>query len=134
SSEAYGLGEDGQQIVRETLANYAWYGEDDFTGGTHPVGKDGKNRANAFGFYDMHGSVCEWCSDWYGEGYYQSCKGTEGASVENPRGSDAGESRMLRGGSWLNESAACRSAFRGYGHPTERIGLVGFRIVAPVAP
>jgi formylglycine-generating enzyme required for sulfatase activity len=68
---------------------------------TTPVGK---YPANAWGLYDMHGNVWEWCSDWYGE--YPA------GSLTNPSGPATGSIRIVRGGSWLDDAVYCRSANR----------------------
>ncbi|MGA1840690.1 MAG: SUMF1/EgtB/PvdO family nonheme iron enzyme [bacterium] len=91
---------------------------------TTPVGS---YPPNAWGLYDMHGNVWEWCQDWYGEGYYNECnqKGT----VENPAGPEKGSPRVLRGGSWGRSAQRCRSAHRNYDMPANRDSYVGFRLV-----
>ena len=58
STTAYSFGDD-----RRELLNFAWYSENS-NERTHPVGT---RAANAFGLYDMHGNVSEWCSDWMGK-------------------------------------------------------------------
>jgi len=84
---------------------------------TTPVGK---YPANAWGLYDMHGNVREWCSDWYGE--YPA------GSLTNPSGPATGSDRVYRGGSWRNDAVRCRSAFHeGYG-PSNRLYDLGFRV------
>jgi len=81
----------------------------------------GSNGPNAFGLYDMHGNVEEWCLDWYGA--YPT------GSVVNPSGSPTGSYRVLRGGCWGGNASYCRSAYRYGNYPTSRYGLIGFRVV-----
>jgi formylglycine-generating enzyme required for sulfatase activity len=82
--------------------------------------------ANAFGLYDMHGNVFEWCQDWWHESY-------EGAPTDGSawlaHEEDAEEKRVLRGGSWIDYPAYCRSANRGRLAPDLINLYVGFRVV-----
>jgi formylglycine-generating enzyme required for sulfatase activity len=84
----------------------------------------GSYRANAFGLYDMHGNVWEWCSDWYDKNYYS----TSAASGPDPTGPSVGSYRVLRGGSWDSTAAYCRAARRLEGVPTHRRNRDGFRL------
>ncbi|MCL2765868.1 MAG: formylglycine-generating enzyme family protein, partial [Treponema sp.] len=83
----------------------------------------GRFAANAWGLYDMHGNVLEWCWDLYGA--YPS------GSVSDPTGEVSGSSRVIRGGSWLDGGQYLRSAQRGYGDPWYGDSAYGFRLVRP---
>jgi formylglycine-generating enzyme required for sulfatase activity len=84
------------------LAEYAWF-TDDAGGTTHPVGQ---KKPNAWGLYDMHGNVWEWCGDWYDGDYYKR------SPAVDPTGPTAVTSRVLRGGSWSDPLPYCRSSYR----------------------
>jgi formylglycine-generating enzyme required for sulfatase activity len=101
------------------LSEYAWYqrnsGEE-----TQAVGK---KKPNAFGLYDMHGNVYEWCSDWYDDHYL-----TADDQID-PQGPKTGTSRTLRGGSYDCSPTECRSAARISHPPNENASAFGFRVV-----
>ena len=84
----------------------------------------GSFAPNAWGLYDMHGNVNEWCSDWYDD-YYPS------AAQTNPVGPSNGSYRVYRGGSWGYRAGGCWSAYRDRGSPGRRGYRVGFRLVCP---
>jgi len=83
----------------------------------------GSYPPNAFGLYDMHGNVWQWCADWYGLDYYQK------SPVEDPRGPTQGSRRVIRGGEWYGDARDCRSAFRYADLPTGIFYVMGFRVV-----
>ena len=101
------------------LATCGWY-KANSDGKSHPVGQ---KKPNAFGLYDMHGNVWEWCRDYYDEKFYANAKNVD---PENPTESTA---RVLRGGSWGFSPLHCRAAYRGRFTPDNRRNSRGFRVV-----
>ncbi len=103
------------------LGDYAWY-SDNSGETTHPVAR---KKPNAWGLYDMHGNVCEWCADWYGE--YPN------GAVTDPQGPASGTYRVLRSGCRAYNSTFCRAALRFYFTPDIRSDFYGFRVVVSVS-
>ncbi len=121
------------ETITTDLANYNGY----YIYSSEQIGENrqettdvGQFPANPFGLFDMHGNVWEWCEDscaWY-ENY-------NNATVDGSAwlfGND-NEYRLLRGGSWVNGPAYCRSAYRLNDSPNDRDDPVGFRVVCAVA-
>jgi len=120
----FGFGNDDSN-----LGPWAWF--DGSSGaGAHAVGQ---KKPNAWGLYDMHGNVSEWCRDWYADSYSHSPQAKEGAEATDPAGPASGTARVLRGGCWYDIAWYCRSAARDAHAPdgrTEFVGMYGFRVVA----
>ena len=104
--------------AESSLGEYAWYG-DNSDNKTHPVGM---KIPNAWGLYDMHGNVWEWCSDCWKRDYTTT-------AVSDPIGPAAGFFRVLRGGGWGSRAGDCRSADRRRRAPVVRLNrALGFRV------
>lgn len=112
----YCFGEDAKEF-----ADYGWC-EGNTEKLTHPVGQ---KKPNAWGLYDMHGNVWEWCADWKAE--YPS------GAVTNPVGPATGDNRANRGGGWSHSTLYCSSFRRSLNDPRgTRGGNLGFRVVVTI--
>jgi formylglycine-generating enzyme required for sulfatase activity len=111
----YSFGDDAGR-----LGEYAWYSGNS-NSQTHPVGQ---KKPNAWGLYDMHGNVLEWCLDDWHDNY-------NGAPVDGSRwGDGTGSGRVMRGGGWGFSAGLCRSACRPtWDTPEYRWYDYGFRAV-----
>ena len=104
----------------DSLNDYAWI-INNSGNKTHEVGL---KKPNAWGLYDMHGNVSEWCWDWYGGAYTSEAQ-------TNPMGAASGVYRIIRGGGWNGSAQIVRSAYRGYPSPYNRVNFLGFRVMRP---
>jgi formylglycine-generating enzyme required for sulfatase activity len=99
------------------LADYGWY--DKISGGkSHPVGE---KKPNAWGLYDMNGSIWQWVLDWYDPTYYAH------SPTDDPTGPATGTERASHGGSWSSPARSARSANHGRIEPDHHGSHLGFR-------
>ena len=82
----------------------------------------GSFPANGWGLHDTHGNVWEWCLDSWHDFYL--CAPKDGSAWM----AGGRASKLLRGGSWDDRPAVCRSAYRGYNRPVDRLNGIGFRV------
>jgi formylglycine-generating enzyme required for sulfatase activity len=103
------------------LGDYAWYRQNSGSK-THLVGT---LKPNAWGLYDLHGNVWEWCQDWYATDWYSK------TPAENPLNESYGDKkkRILRGGGWSYLALNCRVSNRNSSNPFYRLSYFGFRVV-----
>ena len=115
STTTYSFGDDP-----EAMADYGWF-EDNGDNHTHPVGQ---KKPNAWGLYDLHGNVWEWCADGYHYDYQKAPK--DGSAWTK----DCDQSGcVIRGGSWDDGPGNARSACRDWYGTSSRYGTIGFRLV-----
>ena len=85
----------------------------------------GSYLPNAWGLYDMHGNVCEYCLDYFGDGDWNAkCQTT----LIDPKGRETGNTRIVRGGHWDGEGSMCASGSKGHFFPSATYCISGFRL------
>lgn len=114
------LSNPGQDAAMDEVGRYGYNQNDGKGGYSSRHTKVGSYVPNAWGLYDMHGNVYEWCLDWYGS--YAT------GAVTDPVGYASGSSRVLRGGSYDYNAQGCRSAYRSRDYPSYRGYDFGFRL------
>jgi formylglycine-generating enzyme len=122
SSTAYFFGDDPSK-----LGEYAWF---DKNSGGHPR-PVAQKQPNAWGLYDLSGDLWEWCNDFYKVDYYQE------SLPSDPKGPDAGQTKVVRGGAWRFSADKCRSGYRynenpGYSDVCFGYDIYGFRCVRKI--
>jgi formylglycine-generating enzyme required for sulfatase activity len=109
------------------LGDMGWHGDD--AGGEHEVGHrahaGGGKMPNAFGLFDMHGNMEEWCEDSLDENFYSSPQGV----VADPLCIKPSRHRIARGGSFQVVGRCCRSGRRGWLEPESKWNYLGLRPV-----
>ncbi len=80
----------------------------------------GSYAPNAWGLYDVHGNVLEWCLDWFADNI---------TTLNGAVNTASGAYRVKRGGCWNYAAGPCRSAYRSYGPPASRDSTFGLRVV-----
>ena len=116
----------GQDAAMDEVGRYWFNGGSGYSQNctdANGTAKVGSYLPNAWGLYDMHGNVYEWCLDWWGASLTSTTVETD------PVGPNTGSFRVIRGGFWSYYAEICRSAFRNGSSPSNYGNSVGFRVV-----
>ena len=124
STSRYGCGDEDW-----TVYGYAWHKGNAWDVDEKYAHAVGQKKPNAWGLYDMHGNVWEWCGDYYDADTYSVIKD----NTVDPAGAAGGGQRVVRGGSFTHLDRHCRSAQRARVCPDGQWADGGFRVVLPVA-
>jgi formylglycine-generating enzyme required for sulfatase activity len=116
TTTAYYYGND-----KRMLGQYAWYLQNSFNSSGRKTNPVGLKKPNAWGLYDMHGNVLQWCQDWHQAFLPEK-------DVVDPQGPEEGDNRVQRGGSCHSDTRFCRSASRHSEDPLRRNISTGLRV------
>lgn len=108
----------GNDNPNSSLANYDWNVDDTSAVGSYPEG------VSPYGAFDMAGNVWEWVSDWYDGNYYET------SPQENPKGSENGTYKLLRGGAWYSDPGTVSASYRSWTLAGGFMYDLGFRCVS----
>ena len=109
------------------FANYGWYAENVATGEEYFAHRVKQKRGNAWGLYDVHGNVAEWCRDGYKSRF-------AGGTNPERRYINQWGCRIVRGGSWSDNAEHCAASYRSAGPQTGSGTTIGFRVALSPIP
>ena len=110
--------------IKNETTHYAWFIENS----EQKWHRSGLKKSNGLGIYDIYGNLWEWCADFYQKDYYKK------RSKSNPKGTESGDFKVIRGGSWTDKKETLRISNRNGNNPNSNKINIGFRIVYDIQP